>query len=465
MSDNKLFSLLRSLQGVEKRELHHFLASPFFNQRADVLSLWHFLLEKDSEGLTDIRKETLFAAIYPNKSFDEQQLRYLFTFLREKIEWFLAYRELDQSPALSDLALAKTYRKKGLEKHFRQAIRRTDKTISKMPDGLEKKQVMFFLDFEKYFFSEQQKRVRESHLQAVHDSFDRYIIIGKLRLACHMAAHQAVVKTNYDNSFLPFLLNWLKDHPLLKEPIICIYYHCYWALTNNEESHFLLFRQQLATGVQEFDPKEARELLLMAINFCIRQVNAGKQHFITTAFDLYKLGLQNKLLLENGQLTRFTYKNIVALGLGLKAYDWVRAFIEEWQPFLEDRFRESMHCFNLAKLHFTQKNYAAAMPLLAQVDDADFLLMLDAKVLLLKMYFEQKEWDALDSLLASFRTFLRRKKQIGYHKEHYKSLLRYTSKLLKMNVFSKDKRVKLRQEIMQNETVLEKQWLLEQLKN
>ena len=77
------------------------------------------------------------------------------------------------------------------------------------------------------------------------------------------------------------------------------------------------------------------------------------------------------------------------------------------------------------------------MPLLAQVDDSDFLLMLDAKVLLLKMYYETGEWDALDSLLASFKTFLRRKKQIGYHEEHYKSLLRYTSKLLKINRFDK----------------------------
>ena len=35
-------------------------------------------------------------------------------------------------------------------------------------------------------------------------------------------------------------------------------------------------------------------------------------------------------------MSRFTYKNIVALGLGLKEFDWVEKFIADWQPRLEN---------------------------------------------------------------------------------------------------------------------------------
>jgi hypothetical protein len=463
MSDNKLFSLLNSLTGVEKRELHHFLESPFFNRRAEVVRLWEYLLGQSTQEEDGLPKEKIFEAVFPGEVFDDGQLRYLFTYLREKIEWFLAYRQWDKTSALPELALSATYRERGLEKHFLQAWRRAEKQAAGMQHGLEKSYTHFKLASEQYFFSEKQKRTREGNLQAVHDSFDEYVIIGKLRLACLMAAQQKVVKMEYDHSFLPLIIHWLENSDQLKTPAIGIYYHCYLALTENDESHFQQFRQLLEKHGSQFDPEEIIDLLLMAVNFCIRQVNVGKRHFIKAALDLYKLGLQNDLLTAGGQMSRFTYKNIVALALALEEFGWAERFIADWQPKLEERYQESSYHFNLAKLYFTQKDYARAMPLLAQVDDSDFLLMLDAKVLLLKMYYETGEWDALDSLLASFKTFLRRKKQIGYHEEHYKSLLRYTSKLLKINRFDRVQIQNLRGEISKKDEVLEKDWLLGQL--
>ena len=463
MNDNKLFSLVKSLTGVEKRELHYFLGSPFFNRRGEVVLLWKYLLGQGKAEGEVFQKEKIFAAVFPGEAFDDRRLRYVFSFLRERIEWFLAYRQYDKTAVLPELLLASAYRQMGLEKHFRQAVRRAEKEGGEMPQGLERGHLVFKLHFEKYVFSEKQKRSRENNLQVVHDSFDEYIIAGKLRLACLMAAQQAVVKMEYDSSFLPLIINWLEGSALLEQPAIGMYYHCYLALTENDEKHFQQFRQRLEKHVGQYDATEMKDLLLMAVNFCIRQVNAGKRHFIEAAFDLYKLGLENGLLTEGGLMSRFTYKNIVALALGLEEFDWAERFVADWQPHLEKRYRESSFHFNLAKLYFTKKDYPRAMPLLAQVDDSDFLLMLDAKVLLLKMYYETGEWDALDSLLASFKTYLRRKKQIGYHEEHYKSLLRYTSKLLKINRFDKAQIERLRSEIEKNEKVLERGWLLEQL--
>ena len=463
MSDNKLISLIKSLTGVEKRELHYFLVSPFFNRRKEVVALWGYLLQQIKGEGGIFQKEKIFEAVFPGQAFDDRQLRYAFTFLRERVERLLAYRQFDKMPAMSELLLSTAYRQKGLGKHFGQAWRRAEKEAKAMPHGLEKSHTVFKLGFEQYTFSEKQKRTRENSLQDVHNRFDEYIIVGKLRLACLMAAQQSVVKMDYDHSFLSLIINWLKGSHLLGQPTIGIYYYCYLSLAENDEKHFQQFRRRLGEHGSDFDPSEIKDILLMAINFCIRQVNAGKRHFIKEAFGLYKLGLENDLLTEGGLMSRFTYKNIAALGLGLQEFDWVGQFITDWQPKLDSRYRESSYHFNLAKLYFTKKDYPRAMPLLAQVDDSDFLLMLDAKVLLLKMYYEMGEWDALDSLLASFKTYLRRKKQIGYHEEHYKSLIRYTSKLLSLHSFDKEKRMQLRDEISKNEKVLEKGWLLERL--
>ncbi|MEO6759676.1 MAG: hypothetical protein ABIO24_09510, partial [Saprospiraceae bacterium] len=91
----------------------------------------------------------------------------------------------------------------------------------------------------------------------------------------------------------------------------------------------------------------------------------------------------------------------------------------------------------------------------------DLLLNLDSRVMLLKMYYETNEWDALDALLASFRVLLlRKKKVIGYHQSHYLNTLRYIHKLVRVNRNDKAAVAAFRAEVEANKAVIEKDWLL-----
>lgn len=461
--DHKLYSLFQSLTGVEKRELHHFLASPFFNRRAEVRRLWEYLSAQKDEKNDAWKKTKIHEHLFPGEPYDDPRLRYTLTFLREKIEWFLAYRQWDRQAAAPKLALATAYRERRLEKHFRHAVQLLGNEVDSMSYGLARRDLAFRLELEKHAFSELRQRSGESTLQAVHDAFDLYVLSGKLRFACLMAAHQAVVRVEYDYSFLTWIVRWLEGNKLLAEPEIGMYYHCYKALTENSEAHFRAFRQVLESQGAKFDAAELKDILMLAVNFCIRQLNAGSSQYVQEAFDLYRWGLGRDMLTEQGVLSRFTYKNIVALGLGLKQFEWVEHFLHEWQSAVEERYRESSFYYNLAKLRFAKKDYRQAMPLLARVGDADFLMTLDAKVLLLKMYVESGEWEALESLIVSFRSFLRRKTSLGYHKEHYISLLRYTRQLLVLNRHDRSAVQALRDQIAGDTAVLEREWLLGQM--
>ena len=85
------------------------------------------------------------------------------------------------------------------------------------------------------------------------------------------------------------------------------------------------------------------------------------------------------------------------------------------------------------------------------------------KTMLLKIYYEEDEYDALESLLESMKVYLKRKKVIGYHKDVFQNMLKYTQKLVRINPFDKDKRVALRQEIEEASPLTERPWLLEQI--
>jgi hypothetical protein len=103
------------------------------------------------------------------------------------------------------------------------------------------------------------------------------------------------------------------------------------------------------------------------------------------------------------------------------------------------------------------------MELLVLVGDSDLLLNLDAKLMLLKMYYELGEFDALESLLTAMKTFIRRRKELGYQKNHYLGIIRFTQKLMALPPNDRAARELLRSEIENAEGLPEKEWLLGQV--
>ena len=82
--------------------------------------------------------------------------------------------------------------------------------------------------------------------------------------------------------------------------------------------------------------------------------------------------------------------------------------------------------------------------------------------MLLRMYYELEEYDALHSLLESFVTYIRRKK-IAYHRENYLNLIKFTKRLLMLAQYDHKATMMLRQAIEKEPHLAEKQWLLKML--
>ncbi len=458
MVDNKLFELISILTSVEKRECAAFLKSPYHNRREDVLELW-----KQCTAAAKNRQATTPDSSKTNPGNTAQQ-RHVQSFLLLQIENFLAQRAYEQTPILSDLHLAPIYRQKALVKHHDHVIRRAEERLTALPHDTTYYHLQYQLEWEKYTATETQTRSRGNNLAAVHHALDVYLIGSKLRLACLMESHRAVFNADYDTTFLPGILAFLPQSELVTVPIIALYYHYYQALTGGTEGEFRAFRRELESQNATLPIEERRTFLLLAVNYCIRQLNTGDVRYLREVFDLYRVGLETGVLLENGRLGRFAYKNIVAAGVKVEEFSWVEDFIVRYEPFLEEKHRAANRNYNLAKLYFAKKDYQRAMPLLAQVDENDLLLNLDSRVMLLKMYYETGEWDVLDALLASFRILLlRKKKVIGYHQSHYLNTLRYIQKLSRVNLNDKAAVAAFRAEV-EDKVIIEKDWLLSVVK-
>lgn len=61
------------------------------------------------------------------------------------------------------------------------------------------------------------------------------------------------------------------------------------------------------------------------------------------------------------------------------------------------------------------------------------------------------------------KTYLQRKKVMGYHKDNYKNIIQYTKKMLKVAHYDKAQIQKLKSEIESTNPLTERKWLLAQL--
>ena len=213
-----------------------------------------------------------------------------------------------------------------------------------------------------------------------------------------------------------------------------------------------------------FPLEEIRDLYLLAINYCIKRLNEGASVFAREGLDLYQEGLRTNILLLEGKLSRFAYRNIVGMGLKVGDFTWVGNFIHKYKGSLAKDHRESMFSFCLARLEYRQGNYGRALQLLQKSEYRDLLLNLAAKTLQLKVYYESDEWELLHSHLEAMKNFVRRKKIIGYHKTNYNNIILFTRKLLQLNMFSREQVNQLAQLVEAEEVLTEKDWFLERLR-
>ncbi len=223
-----------------------------------------------------------------------------------------------------------------------------------------------------------------------------------------------------------------------------------------EETHFIRFKALLLHYSGHFSYDELHGLYILALNYCVRRINAGAVRFSGEALELYKEGLEKGYLLEDGVLSRFTYHNVVAAGLQSGDLDWVRYFIHDYKNKLEKRYRESSFSFNLARLEYAQRNYGHVLELLQKANYRDPLLNLAAKSLLLKTYHDLGEFDLLQSHLDAMRNYIHRKRVIGYHRTNYLNMIRYTEKLMRLNAWDRKAVDALRDAVQAEEILTEK---------
>jgi hypothetical protein len=466
MIKSKLIQLYTCLDSTELEAFHKWLKSPLHNSDTDLSKLFVYIGSRRVLSKTSIDKNRVFKHLFPKESYKDLKLRRLMSKGIKNLENFVHFWMSKKNTIEQQKNIAIFLRTRNRPNLAQQQGIKGKKELALQVDKTHSYYYKHYqLEQEQFEQAASQSRMRATNLQAIVDNFSIAFIIENLRYACTAISHKNLYATNYSIPLLDEILVLANQTPYLNIPAIQLYYQAYMALTiPKDNSYFELLKRNLLRHESLLPTKERKDLYTLAINYCIRRINSDEsQRFIREVFELYQQGLKNKALLDNGVLSRFTYKNIASAGLRLQEYEWIASYISSYAIYVEADYRDSYQHYNTSKLYFAKGDYDQAMQRLIQVEYDDLFLNLDAKTMLMKIYYETQSYDALDAFFHSFTIYLQRKEIMGYHRENYLNIIRLTKKLLELPPRNPRARQQLQNSIDSLQPLTERAWLLEQL--
>ncbi|MCB9331402.1 MAG: hypothetical protein H6574_09990 [Lewinellaceae bacterium] len=469
MPNDFLFQLLRALSPNDLPRLRKFLQSPYFNRREDVLLLYDYLLECRPTDFQQFNKQTAYARLFPGDAYDNLRLNHIFNYLAQLVERYFALEEIQSDEALLQLRQCRALRRRGIAQLFERRLRQATRQHSDSPY----RNAEFYLHEYGLLterFAWEAMRTRNAHALApdAGAALANFFMLENLRWACTVESARAVsaAGANYRLPLSEAVLDAAAAMPEAEMPTLALLHQSLLALRDNaDEQQFLKLHQLLLRNVQLLPPPEARDVFMSAINFAIRRHNRGESTYTRLALDLYRAALKQGVLADEGRLPRYTFINIFNLAQLAGDTAWAQVFIEDYRYLLPEADRENIHRYCQAGLHFRQGNYSNVLELLREVEFSEVFINLDVRKMLLRSYFELEEWAALYSLLDSFRSYLRRQKDLGYHREGYLSLIRFTKKLMRISRQASAASTQLATQIRAAQFVAEREWLLRKLED
>ena len=407
-------------------------------------------------------KKAAYNYLFPKEKYAEQRIYTLLSNLLNLMNGFLAQLQLEEKEEIQKRFAMQQLRKRHQEKQWTAVEKQykilANKVVLKDEHSLYE-QFRYYEERDALFLSKA-LREQDKNIQLKSDALDAFYLAAKLKTACDMQSRNIVIKANYQSWALEELLVLIKTNwtTLSKHPPIVVYYAILRMLKSGEEADYFEVKRLLSKHLSDFGTAELKLQYDYAINYVIRQLNSSRPDWYREFLDLHQFLLTHEIILLDGELPEWDYKNIVTVALRLDEFDWVEQFIHQYKNNVKDSVRENVFNYNLASLYFARRQYKEALQLLLQVEFTDAAYHLGAKIIQLKSYYALQEWEAALSLMEAYRNLVQRDKQLSeYRRLSNMNMLKVAKKLVilaqKADYLAEEK---LKKELVSIEKALQK---------
>jgi len=464
MRNSKVFILLRELNASDHKLFRKFLHSPYHNEQEVLINWYEALMQQDEDEEFD--KNSVWAVAFGTEPYQDQTLRRLNNELLQLILDFLALQELKNRPASLKLLELSVLNRPQLYKHF-QGVARQFEALPRLETPTSFNRCLEFWQIQHQM--EELLKQRSDHFQSLEEAdrqLDLFYLAQKLKNyseALGYAKSRSVVPKLL---IPPDFIERVRSSPYMHQPFVRAYYLVAQMLLEPEEEHYFReLRSLLDREAPNFPKQELHPLFVHLMNYCIdTKINAGRTDYFEELFHLYRFSLSQQIIIDKGVLDPQHYKNIITVGLQIQQFSWVEGFIREYTGLLPEADQANALTYNLAKMYFHKKDYSRVIEQLREVEYQNLGYALGGKLMLLKTYYELGEFLAMDSLMDSFRIYLRRNRQISRDvQQQYMNVLRFVKKLSNLPGQNRKALQQVKEQIERCPALADKRWIMEKV--
>lgn len=462
---NKSISVILKLFDSEQiKRLESFATSTYFNSKAEVSKLIEFYIQKKDADLSEFDAiQQAYKYLYKNSAYNPRKYKHLNERAVKLIEDFIVVESnLNDEVNYMTTLLSKYGEWHSVSEyeavsHNLERFLATDLNID---HNFIQYLYQIFLIKNNYSNNEETKKYDEL-IKSTSEKLDRYYIQTKLRMAYEMFTRNIWRDDKMHPELLSEIFDIVERYDYRKEKYINMYCVVLKSVIEpNEIQHYYDLKDLLINHSTDFAEDKRIDLLSSASNYCALKINEGDQSFRVELFNLYKAVIEANVLLTKGELSAWLFTNIVTVAVTINELEWAEKFIIDYNKYVINQW-SSTYYYNLSFLEFQKSNFDLAHTYILKIDEQDAFYQIRYKALLLRIYYEKREYPPLISLLESFKKFLSRNKGLNEsQKQIYLSFIKFLNSLVLIPNGENAKLKLLRSKVEKNNIVSSKIWLL-----
>lgn len=484
MLKSKFIDVLRTFTPDELKKFRLFIISPFHNKNRNAVKLFDLIRKFYPEFNSSLlEKEKLFKKLYPGKKYSDIVMRILLSDLLRISEEFLAYSSFISSGINEEKFLLGELQNRKLDTLFTKHLRELEEKLGKegiIDSGYFYDQ--FQLEGAKVNFLISRDRQNESGQALLKQSeyLLDFFLFNALNIVQELNEQEEVLNEKFNPNLareffgkmdLTEFMNLYRSSEHKYSRIIEITYLMYLvsASSGGNELYDKLF-SLVKQNIEQFTDAEQFNLMLGLESCCLAEIQSGGALTNDKLMEVYEFMLSSGVLSTEGRsmIQANLYRNIFYTAVVLKRYNWAEEFAEKYKDKLLPEQQEDMFNYTKALLNFERENYEEALQYISKVNYRFFVFKYEAKVLMLKLYYELKAFEQALSLIDSFTHFLTKNKKVPeIYKQSFMRFLKYVKALIKLT-HGPGKEKEIDSEVTLNKAgsenqLLNKRWILKKI--
>lgn len=444
--------LLKSLQGI-------------LDADSIELTLIQYLVENlNKKSSNSLEKDSIKEKLFPNQDIPNQNWNYIVSHTHGYINHYLSSKYLKSCKILNYYFLTKEYIRNGWKKNFRNSIKKLQKLLASPQNRDSNHHLYEFWTSKMIISSTREARKLHDEMDTLNHTLDSFYLENKLMIMTEMANRKRVIRHNSSQSIWSHLSQDLEKYQFHNSIGIELYFHLYKMMTEEASEHYQIVKTLLVENENILSIEYKKPIYLYLANQCMAFINHGKSEYAQEYISLVKQMVNQQIILDGGKMPSSRFKNIITASLIAGEDKWVENFVSIFSKFLPESDRQSITLFGLAQINFYRSEYRQALQMLKGFALKDIYYRIGYEKLLLKIYYELSDFEALMTRATTFRRYLSRERKLPVQKKVLiENFVKVLTNIVKYKNYNRQKVVQIISKLESGLSVIDREWLLSKL--